>query len=331
MKNASIETIIDIQPIPNSDNIELAKVLGWQSVVKNNEYKIGDNVIFVPIDTVLPDTDWSAFLKDKKDPTKPIILRTVKMRGVISQGVIFPISILPATLIRGIEIGEDVSSVLGITHFEKPLPVNADAIGTFPSVYVSITDEDNLNSNPDVLAELQNCDDILEITLKMDGTSFTSITPIGEPTQICSRRLSLKDSDNLYWSYARKYNLLNFDGYAFQGELCGGNINGNNMGLQGHELYIFNIKDLRTVRRLTSQELTRFCIDKSLVKVPVIAHIHSTDLVSLAKLQEIANNVKYDNGKPAEGIVIRPYTKNVKSAILLKDLSVKVINQNYKG
>jgi len=166
MKLASIETIVDIQPIPNSDFICLGKVLGWQSVIRKNEYQVGDRVVFVPIDTVLPDTEWSAFLKDKVDPTKPIRVRTSKIRGVVSQGIIFPMSILPEGEYAK---GQDVGELIGITKYEQPAPTNLDAIGSFPSVYMSITDEDNLRSNPDAYEELRNCDGNVEMTMKIDG------------------------------------------------------------------------------------------------------------------------------------------------------------------
>jgi RNA ligase (TIGR02306 family) len=327
MKNASIEKIIDILPIPNSDRIELCKVLGWQSVVKKGEYQIGDNVVFVPIDTVLPDTEWTSFLKDAKNPSKPIVLKMVKMRGVLSCGVVFPMSILPQ---GDYKEGDDVAEILGITHYEKPAPVNQDAIGGFPNQYVRITDEDNMLSNPETFNELKAFDGLLEITLKMDGTSFSCITPLGENSKVCSRRQELKEGGNPYWNMAKKYNLVNtFDGLAIQGEICGGSIQGNKIGLSQVDLYIFNIKDLNYNITYSPNELNDFCENHDLKKVPVVKIIHSNDLTSVEMLQEIANSATYQNGQPAEGIVVRPMATTF-SNTLQKELSVKVLNQNYK-
>ena len=327
MKNASIEKIIDILPIPNSDRIELCKILGWQSVVKKGEYQIGDNVVFVPIDTVLPDTEWTSFLKDAKNPSKPIVLKMVKMRGVLSCGVVFPMSILPQGEYKE---GDDVAEILGVTHYEKPAPANQDAIGGFPNQYIRITDEDNLLSNVETFNELKAFDGLLEITLKMDGTSFSCVTPTGENSKICSRRQELKDGGNPYWNMARKYNLINtFDGIGLQGEICGLSIQGNKMGLSQVDLYIFNIKDLNGSRTYSPIELDDFCNRYSLKKVPVVKVIHSNDITSIEMLQYIANAVTYENGQPAEGIVIRPMATTY-SNTLQKDLSVKIINQNYK-
>lgn len=91
MKLASFETITEILPIEGADKIEIARVQGWQSVIRKGEYKVGDQVIFVPIDTVLTPRPWNEFLWDKKDPSKPIRVKTVKLKGVISSGLIFAI------------------------------------------------------------------------------------------------------------------------------------------------------------------------------------------------------------------------------------------------
>ena len=76
MKLAEVETITELSPIEGADKIELARVQGWQSVVKKGEYKVGDTIIFVPIDTMLEPQPWNAFLHDKNDPSKPCLLYT---------------------------------------------------------------------------------------------------------------------------------------------------------------------------------------------------------------------------------------------------------------
>jgi hypothetical protein len=209
MKLASLETITEISPIEGADNIELAHIQGWRSVIKKNLYNVGDQVIFVPIDTVLTPAAWNEFLWDKKDPTKPIRVKTVKMKGVVSQGLIFP-----KTLISAQEIwdhmddeNEDTSiaGMLGITKYEKPVPAQlaGQVKGNFPTHLVSKTDEDNLKSNIKVLEELKEADEV-EVTLKIDGTSATYIKELDFSFHVCSRNLALKDTEeNVYWQMAR--------------------------------------------------------------------------------------------------------------------------------
>jgi RNA ligase (TIGR02306 family) len=102
MKLAEIQTINEIAPIEGADRIMLAKVQGWNSVIKKGDFAVGDRIIFVPIDTVLQPAPWNSFLQHKDNPTAPIRVKSVKLRGVYSQGLIFPLSILEnyGTLIK---------------------------------------------------------------------------------------------------------------------------------------------------------------------------------------------------------------------------------------
>lgn len=93
-KLASIQVIGDIQPIEGADRIEVATVNAWKTVVKKGDFKVGDTVIFCEVDSILPFTPWSEFLRNKDKPDKPIRLKTCKLRKTVSQGVVFPLTIL---------------------------------------------------------------------------------------------------------------------------------------------------------------------------------------------------------------------------------------------
>jgi len=79
-KLASIQTIVDIQPIPKSDYLERVTVLGWHCVVKKDEFKVGDKIVYVEVDSILPDglshenklilDDLNKQLKNEKDKLK---------------------------------------------------------------------------------------------------------------------------------------------------------------------------------------------------------------------------------------------------------------------
>lgn len=333
MKLAEIQTINEIIPIEGADKIELARVQGWQSVIRKSEYSVGDKVVFVPIDTVLPPAVWNSYLHDKTDPSKPIRVKTVKLRGTISSGLIFPLSILdPFT---EYEIGQDVSSILGIEKYVKPIPIHLQGIakGDFPTHLVSKTDEDNLLSNPNVLNELKTCGNIV-VTQKLDGTSGSFIKELDGTFRVCSRNLELEDGDNVYWQMAKKYDLQNLmdNGMSIQGEICG-SIQGNPLKLEENQLFIFNIKDLNDNSYSSYDDMCLTLENTGLTVVKEIARIHGDDInnISLDYFQKLANEQKYGNS-PAEGIVIRGYLNNkvVYSQTLQKMLSVKVINHDYK-
>lgn len=86
---ATIQKILAIRPHNNADNLELATVLGWQVVVKKGEFKIDDLIVYIVIDTVLPEKPEFEFLRNKSFRIKPI-----RLRKEYSNGICFPLSIL---------------------------------------------------------------------------------------------------------------------------------------------------------------------------------------------------------------------------------------------
>ena len=129
-KLASVRRILDIDPIPNADKIELAHIDGWQVIVKKDEFHIGDNVIYFEIDSWIPYALVPYLTKEGHKPkefngVKGERLKTVKMRGTLSQGLIIPLSVLeennPDVYKEARDsIGYDLTEALGIQKYEKP-------------------------------------------------------------------------------------------------------------------------------------------------------------------------------------------------------------------
>ena len=122
MRNlATIQRITEVKPIPNADAIECVKVLGWQCVVKKSDgFKVGDSVVYVEVDSIMPDKPEYAFLRDSKGTIKR--LRTIKLRGQISQGLVLPLSVLPTNFT--FTVGTDVTEILGVTKWEQEVPAS---------------------------------------------------------------------------------------------------------------------------------------------------------------------------------------------------------------
>ncbi len=335
MKLVTFEYITELLPIEGADKIELARIQGWQSVVKKGEYKVGDKVIFIPIDTVLVPATWNQFLWDKIVPEKLIRIKTAKLRGVVSQGVIFPVTIAPPET----EVDE-LAKVLGVSKYEKPIPAHlaGQVAGDFPTHLVSKTDEDNLKSNIEALDELKQAD-FVEATLKIDGTSATYIKEFDGTFRVCSRNLELRDTEtNVHWQMARKYKIEEnlVPGNCIQGEIAGPGIQGNPAGYSEVSLFVFNVfnlADRKPVGR-SSWFNALTLIDDQTVKVPLVRlfDVHEFATMTVDDLQEWVNRITYNNNKPAEGIVFRGYKggKIMYSQKLQKMLSVKIINQNFK-
>ena len=109
---AHIEKIEWVKPIEGADNIELIGVLGWGCIAKKGEFKIGDPVVYIEIDSLCPATDERfVFLESKKYKIKTMKLSKF---NVISQGIALPLTQFEE--LKGKKQGEDVTDILGIVY-----------------------------------------------------------------------------------------------------------------------------------------------------------------------------------------------------------------------
>ena len=132
-KLASIVTIENLSPIPEADLIEVATVKGWKLVVKKNEFKVGDSAIYCEIDSFLPMREEFEFLRKtsyrKMRDLEGFRLKTIKLRGQISQGLLLPVDILGDL---HYQIGDDVTERLGIIKYEPPIPASLIGVAKGP-------------------------------------------------------------------------------------------------------------------------------------------------------------------------------------------------------
>lgn len=346
-KYAVISTITALEPIPDADRIEQALVLGWHVIVRKGLYSVGEQIVMVFPDTLVP----KKYLDETFEGEDKVRLKTIKMRGHYSAGLILPIK---AVLPNGEYVDEqEVSSLLGIEKYEAPISAQLAGIvkGAFPVDVINKTDEDNYRSSPRAIRELKDArfnNEDLVVTLKCDGSSGTYIYR-HEPEftcennmRVCSRNLELKkDYNNSFWKIVEKYGLdkaIQASGrdLAIQGEVCGPGIQKNPMKLTELALYVFLMKDLRTDKWLSWDETKELCISWGVPHVPEITRFSVASIMdalgqpSLAHLQELANNTKYDSGRTnAEGLVVRTNNPMYSNALQKSWWSLKVMNEPY--
>jgi RNA ligase (TIGR02306 family) len=331
MRLATIETIANILPHPNADRLEIAQVLGWQTVVQSNLHKKGNKVVFIVVDTLLPNQPWSEFLLDKKDSTKPIRIKLIKLRGIPSAGIILPLSVFPE--LENLSVGTDVTDALNIKKYVKELPVelSGENIGTFPTYIASKTDEDNGLSNLDIVQEVIKFPSVT-ITQKLDGSSITIVVQNGQIEHVCSRKLSKKDSESsVFWKVARKISYLEGFSGVIQGELVGPKIQNNPLHLEDHEIYVFQIKK-NSGEYMSYQQMKGFCnVELKCNVVPLVSECSFVGCdvqTALDKLQALADQQTYFSGNIAEGIVVRP-TTYIKSSSSGRPFGFKILNRHY--
>ena len=192
-KLASIRIAGDINVIEGADNIVMVNVDGWQCVVKKEEFKPGDIGVYFEIDSFIPGSDERfKFLENKfhtYDGKVGLRLRTIKLRGQISQGLFLPVGMFEE--LKDKQVGDDVSEVLGIEKWEPPVtPVLAGhAKGVFP-YFLKKTDEERCQNLVSTLENMKGQE--FEMTVKLDGSSTTAYVK-DEEYGVCSRNLELKE------------------------------------------------------------------------------------------------------------------------------------------
>lgn len=327
-KLASIQKILSLDPIPNADAIEVAQVLGWRVVVKKGDFKVNDLCLYCEIDSVLPDNPELfpefQFLKEKK-----FRIRTIKLKGQVSQGICFPLSVMIKGEYVGFKEGDDITQIIGVKLYEPEIPAILHGLieGHFPS-YLIKTDEIRIQSEPKLLEEFKNL--LCYATVKLDGTSSTFSHYNGE-IKICGRNWAYKpESKNVYIEIFKRYDLGNrlqgLGNFAIQGEICGPGIQGNPLKLKQIDFYAFNIYDIDKKQYVDYFDFINFCNRLEVKTVPILSSFIFDHTIE--QLLEMAKGYYENTTTPREGIVIRSVF-NMYSYVLGGRLSVKVINNDY--
>jgi RNA ligase (TIGR02306 family) len=322
MKLASIELISEINPHPNADKLDLAKVLGYTCIVEKGKYKAGDAIVLIQPDTVLPDKPWAEMFKKRGNRVK-----AMKLRGVYSFGIVMPHSTWFTDNVP--VVGDEVSDLIGVTKYEAPAPQMLDAKGPLP-FGLNKTDEERYQNFLELpFGELVN------VTLKIDGQSATYYChkdrQTGEwTTGICSRSLELKlDCINNYTRINKKYGILDkllsycqaHDvSLALRGEIYGNGIQGHaanphsKLPLDFAAFSVYNFDTFKYENTADQHNYQNVCGAMWLPMVPTVAVMDLTPEL----IKHYAEDISEIDGKPFEGVVIKH-----------KNDSFKVINLNY--
>lgn len=278
-KLASVQTVLDVLPIENADLIETVKILGWNVVVsKSLGLKPGDRVVYYETDSLLPADDprYVDFIKrgtktaivETPDGDHEItghILRTAKLRGVISQGLV--LSLAEAHVPEDTPVGTDVTNLVNVYKYEEPLPVsNGTIIGRFDTRWAPQSDAMRIQAlGPEIFDELTKLQ--AEPTVKVDGTSTTLVYFDGN-AHVYSRNWELSPNST-QMTVAREYGLVDaiseYEGMSIQFELCGPGIQSNRLKLRTVRPFVFAVFQNR--KKLPRAQWPKAALDAS---VPVL-------------------------------------------------------------
>ena len=337
----TIREVHDIRPIEGADAIECLEIDGWKVVAKKGEFNAGDLCIYFEIDSFLPIRPEFEFLRKSSYKNHPTMgegfrLRTVKLRGQISQGLALPVQAFFGGPEAGTPLGMEVTELLGVRKYEVPVPIEmaGQVAGPFPE-FIQKTDQERAQN---LVVEIdEHYNDEFEVTMKLDGTSITVFVNNGE-VGVCQRNYQMKLNDenanNVYVRTATQSGLLGAlqilgRNLAIQCELMGPGIQGNREKFADHRMYVFDVYDIDKQAYLKAPARQKVIADLekahnvTIYHVPVIeagAKLRSTgieDLLVLADGESINHPIR-------EGLVYKSITdpsfsfKTISNKFLLK-------------
>jgi RNA ligase (TIGR02306 family) len=244
-------------------------------------------------------------------------LKTIKLRGQISQGLIVPLDVLLKCGVSSDDVyeGLDVTGTLGIVKYEPPIPAQLSGIvkGNFPS-FLKKTDEERVQNLSKEFESYRN--EEFYVTEKLDGSSVTYYVKDGV-FGVCSRNLDLlEDENNSMWKFAIESGLRDRlvglgKNLAVQGEIIGEGIQGNPYQRIGQTVRIFNGFDIDKYDYLGLDEFIKLSKFLEVKTVPILDldfKLPDTidELLSYADSKSVLNE-KFDR----EGVVIRSHDRKI--------------------
>ena len=317
-KMATIRRIDELNPIEGADKIEVATVGGWKVVCQKGLYTVGDLAVYCEIDSFIPTAIAPFLTRDGHYPktyegVEGERLKTVKLRGQISQGLLLPLKEMYGAL-RGLNDhfdGQDVSENLGIVKYEPPVSAQLAGIskGSFPSQIPKTDQERCQNLKREIAGSIGTA---FEVTEKLDGSSMT-VYLLDGVFGVCSRNLDLKESEgNTFWKAARELDLETkmrdvADNFAIQGELIGEGIQKNIYGIKGHEFHVYDMYDILVGAYMPSPQVSNNCEKFGLHHCPVLDdNCILTEYDTVDRLLELAEGKSRLNSKvDREGLVFK--------------------------
>jgi len=203
------KTKIELFSHSNADTLEIGKVGSYQVVVQKGIYKNGDEVVFAPEKSILSGNIKNEFEKYLVGPNKDRV-KAVRLRGEISSGIIIPSELVPGfdTIVPDI----DISSNLGIEHYEPPIPTQLiGKVTTFSMPFVGSHDCEHIGIYANELIDGER----VVITEKIHGSQFilahdyTANETLVSSKGLLKSGFTIEESDeNAYWMAAKNDSII---------------------------------------------------------------------------------------------------------------------------
>lgn len=321
----TVEKIGKIWPHPKADKMELASCdgLGVQFCVGKNQFKVGDEVLYFPTDTILPEE-----FKEKLGIRAPGRIKTVQLRGEYSQGFVFPLQ--KAIEIFGVDFKKkspaETTLFFKATKYEPPQKFST--VGELVPLPEGqgIYDIENVDRYPLIFESLleKRC----YVTEKLEGTNISISRKEGH-LYVCQRANAIIEKpgqSNAYWEAARQSGLIEKISTITQrdivlmGEMIGPSIQNNIYKVDHHKIILFDMRiDGRWV---DAPDFYKIGQELQIETAPILGIGFLKEILQGKSIGEYANGFSTLFNTLREGIVIRPekeeYHPELRRVILKK-------------
>lgn len=341
-----VRRIESITQHDNADRLEIGRVEGldFQFIVGKGEYEPGDWVVYFPVDSVLPQSLIEKLGIKHLSGKQQNRVKTVKLRGKISQGVVIPANdVFEAVRCIGVfSIGDDVTEILGVTKYEPP-PVFENGANLLPLPYgMNPYDIQGYERYPEAVAQLMDMK--CEITEKLEGMNFSITVNVHGEVWVNQRNFTIQEIDgheHAFWATARKMGVIEaahrcLGAYSYPaetltlyGEFLGPNVQGNYYRLMKHTIRFYDIT--AGYRFLSPNDAYTHTVHSganlSMPWVPTLWHGMLREYLQGRTIAEASNGPSAFNPSVArEGIVIKPldtmcYSKEMQGRLIIKKRS----------
>lgn len=333
---------LKIETHPNADTLELARVGDYRSCVRKGDFKTGDYGVYIPEASIVP--DWlitKLGLTGRLAGPQKNRVKAMKLRGSLSQGLIYPVEKMHIILEDGVNLppnkaydnglevveGQDVQHELGITKYDPPIPAHMAGEVFNAHGYTLNYDIENIKKFPDIFS---NPHETVLITEKLHGTwtCFGFHPDIDHPI-VTSKGFSGKglafkfnevNGNNLYIRSLAgttdvdgntvidrlKKTLVQGLPFYILGETYGKGVQDLTYGLEKPHFRAFDIYVGKpgVGRYLAGHEFLTICNKAKIETVPVLWH-GTLEVNTIATLTTGNDNITGSHIR--EGIVIRPF------------------------
>ncbi len=337
----TIEEISEVRNHTNADRLSVAtlKGLGFQFIIGKDTWQVGQKCLYFPLDSVLPDHLLKALnVEGKLAGAKKNRIKTIKLRGEISQGLIGPLSLIDG-LPEEQRSPEEITKFLEVSKYEPEidLPIFQDANLVDLPNGVGIYDIENCERFPQAVSDLMTQE--VAITEKVEGSHF-ALAYVDGKVWVCQRRFAIQvlpeKPKHFFWEVAEQQQLFQFfeelisklkaRHLVLRGEILGPNIQKNIYRMNERKVLFFEL--MLEHRYIDSERffgLFEEC-GRAHLLVPIIARkVVLKDWLAGKPLQEAANGESALYKVAREGIVIRPHKEQthqeVDGRLILKQIS----------